>query len=514
MTAEQSSGLFLPWDTDLFGVRIGRVAGERLTEPLAAEIDRWAERERLACLYFLADPSDARTVRIAEARSYRLVDERVTLARSLPAGLVPDESTWGVRPATLADSDSLKAIARLAHTDSRFFADGRFPRERAADLYATWIEKSLKGDAAIVFTAEMNGRSAGYVSCHWDSAEEGRIGLVGVAAEARGMGLATALLRAALDWFEKAGVRRVSVVTQGRNAGALRLYTRCGFSIVSIRHWYHRWPDRAAPTYAPLFFRRLVEVEDRHFWFVARNRLLRSLVSRLLESVPGRARILEVGCGNGNVLRTLGTLGRPALVVGMDLFVEGLHLARRRVSSPLVLAHVEKRPFSRPFDLVGCFDVLEHLENDEEILWSLRAALPPAGALVLTVPAHPWLWSDFDTASHHRRRYEEGELRAKLLRAGFDVEFLSPFMTLLLPLALLVRRLRPQVSSRDGLDLEMVYRRASRDLRVVPILNGLLKAALALEAAWIGARRRLPFGTSFVAVARRRERYLTTAIGR
>jgi SAM-dependent methyltransferase len=258
-----------------------------------------------------------------------------------------------------------------------------------------------------------------------------------------------------------------------------------------------------ASSYAPLFFERLLEVEDHHFWFRARNRVIRALVTRALSRAPKRPRVLEIGCGNGNVLRTLTALDPPARVTGMDLFLEGLRLARRRVPCPLVVGDIRRPPFSSPFDLIGCFDVLEHLTDDEAALRSLHEALASGGALVVSVPAHPWLWSDFDIASHHERRYEDVDLRSKLSRAGFTTEFLSPYMSLLLPPAWTVRRLRPSVSTRGESDLGNVYRQASRDLRVVPILNGLLELLLAPEASWLGRFRRLPFGTSFVALARR-----------
>jgi SAM-dependent methyltransferase len=259
-----------------------------------------------------------------------------------------------------------------------------------------------------------------------------------------------------------------------------------------------------SPGYAPFFFERLLEVEDRHFWFRARNRVIRALVSRVLHDAPAPPRVLEIGCGNGNVLRTLTALDRPTRVTGMDLLLEGLRLARRRVPCPLLVGDIRRPPFSRPFDLIGCFDVLEHLPNDEATLRSLHAALVPGGALVVSVPAHPWLWSDFDIASHHERRYEEVHLRSKLSRAGFEVEFSSPYMSLLLPPAWATRRLRPSLSSRGEPDLGDVYRRASRELRVVPILNGLFELLLAPEAFWLGHFRRLPFGTSLVALGRRR----------
>lgn len=233
---------FLPWDSEFFGMRIGHVEGNRLTEPLIERIERWAESERIDCLYFLGDLSDAVTLRLAEGRQFLLTDVRVTLDRkpsvSRPAS-AKAEATF--RVALPEDTEPFKAIARVSYSDTRFFFDGRFATERCVALYETWIDESLKGFADCVLTAEMARRAVGYITCHVDGRDSGRIGLVGVAGEARGLGVASGLVEAALNWFEERGITRVSVVTQGRNVAAQRLYQRCGFRTALVQLWYHRW---------------------------------------------------------------------------------------------------------------------------------------------------------------------------------------------------------------------------------------------------------------------------------
>lgn len=233
---------FLPWDSEFFGLRIGRVEGNRLTEPLIERIERWAESERMDCLYFLGDLSDSMTLRLAESRQFLLTDVRVTLDRSLSVSrLASTTADATFRVALPEDMESFKAIARVSHSGTRFFFDGRFPEERCVALYETWIDKSLKGFADCVLTAEVAGRAVGYLTCHIDGGDSGRIGLVGMAREARGRGLARGLVEAGLDWFEERGIARVLVVTQGRNVAAQRLYQRCGFRTTLVELWYHRW---------------------------------------------------------------------------------------------------------------------------------------------------------------------------------------------------------------------------------------------------------------------------------
>jgi dTDP-4-amino-4,6-dideoxy-D-galactose acyltransferase len=247
-------------------VRGGRLDRERL-----AAIERWVARESIECLYFLADPGDPETAPLAEESGFRLVDLRVTLERRLgaggpalssagpPAAAAPaagadgaaagaPETTPGppvrVRPATAADLPRLRRIAAASHRDSRFHHDRHFDRRRCDALYAAWIETSCADPAGVVLVAaaaDPAGPPAGYVTGTIGDDGAGRIGLFAVAADARGRGVGGALLAAVLDWFAGRGADPVSVVTQGRNVRAQRLYQRFGMRTRSIEPWFHRW---------------------------------------------------------------------------------------------------------------------------------------------------------------------------------------------------------------------------------------------------------------------------------
>jgi SAM-dependent methyltransferase len=194
--------------------------------------------------------------------------------------------------------------------------------------------------------------------------------------------------------------------------------------------------------------------------------------------------------------------------MGMDLFAEGLAFARKRTSCHLVQGDLE-RPgfgvqFDLKFDLIGAFDVVEHLSDDLQVFRSLHSMLKPGGMLLLTVPAHQSLWSYFDEASHHCRRYELADLRRKLNEAGYDIEFISHFMATIYPLLWLVRRIRssrPRTRNSDSADMDRAL--CLEELRIVPILNGLLTLVLMQEARLIKSRFALPFGTSLIVAARR-----------
>ncbi len=256
-------------------------------------------------------------------------------------------------------------------------------------------------------------------------------------------------------------------------------------------------------SYDPAFFETLFKAEEKHFWFRARNSAIAALVQQLAASFPPGYRVLEVGCGTGNVLRRLEGLCANGSVTGMDLFAEGLRFARQRASSRLVVGDVHRPPFAVGFDLIGLFDVLEHLPDDAQVLGDLNRMLLPGRVLLVTVPAHPELWSYFDVAARHCRRYRLEELRQKLLGSGFEVEYISEFMTALLPLVWVKRRLSgwrrlpPTDTARHYREL------AARELRMTPLVNGLMTWLLLRETNRIARRRRLPFGSSILALARK-----------
>jgi SAM-dependent methyltransferase len=222
------------------------------------------------------------------------------------------------------------------------------------------------------------------------------------------------------------------------------------------------------------------------------------LVSQLLCGLPHGARILEVGCGNGNVLRFLerAAAGKNP-VVGMDYFGEGLEFARRRTTCPLIRGDLRSPPFEHPFHLVGMFDVLEHIPDDGEALEHLRETMEPDGILMLTVPADPALWSVFDEASGHCRRYTTDSLRRAAEAAGFRVERLTPFMASIYPLV----RLKRGMTQGRRVTAEQAV---AEELKIVPVLNGLLYRMLAAEGEWLTSGHSLPFGSSLMAVLRKR----------
>ncbi len=208
--------------------------------------------------------------------------------------------------------------------------------------------------------------------------------------------------------------------------------------------------------------------------------------------------LFDVGCGSGGLLAYLARAG-VAVAGGCDAYALGLGLARQRLGVPFVLVDEgEVPPLASGHPLIGLFDVLEHLDEDLAALRTLLAALCPGGILILTVPAHPWLYDETDALAQHRRRYRRGDLRAKLAAAGFEPLHVRHFMALLVPLLVTARALGRLLPGR----LRDASARRDAELRVVPLLNPLFLGLLRLEG-WASRLFPLPFGTSLIAVARR-----------
>ena len=250
------------------------------------------------------------------------------------------------------------------------------------------------------------------------------------------------------------------------------------------------------------YFEKLYEIEDRHFWFRARQAIVSVLTEQITADLPQGYRVMEIGCGTGNLLKTLNRTCSKGVVFGLDLFWEGLAFARQRVSAGLIQARAECMPFCNDqFDLIGMFDVLEHLENDEEILDSIQQMLKPGGKLLLTVPAHGNLWSSFDLISHHQRRYEIPDLRSKLIKSGFSIEYMSECMQALYPLAKLRRKAPILLEPLSQEEEKKSRKRTNQELAIMPVLNEAAFQILKMELKRIREHQPIHWGTSIITVA-------------
>jgi SAM-dependent methyltransferase len=252
---------------------------------------------------------------------------------------------------------------------------------------------------------------------------------------------------------------------------------------------------RGTAGYDPHHFRTLAAIEGEHFWFTTRREVVLDTLRDTVPDLAGRA-LFDVGCGSGGLLQFLAASGVP-LAGACDAYPESLALVRAKVAVPLLLVDEGRLPPLAPgYTLLSLFDVLEHIDDDAGTLRFLLEVLAPGGVLVLTVPAHPYLFDDMDRIAHHRRRYRRSELRDKLRAAGFRVLRLSHFMAPLVPLAPLRRAWRAVAGHRSA------FEQLRHELTVEPVLNGMMRGLLRLERPLVRTAL-LPFGSSLIAVAAR-----------
>jgi SAM-dependent methyltransferase len=242
-----------------------------------------------------------------------------------------------------------------------------------------------------------------------------------------------------------------------------------------------------------MMMKATLAVDEHHWWYRGRRRVIRAELDRL--PLPSRVRVLDAGCGSGRTLVELADYGDE--VSGIELNADAAELARGRGLGEVQVGRLEELPWDdATFDLITCLDVIEHVPDDVAALVELRRVAQPGGWLLVTVPAYQALWSRHDEANHHYRRYSRPALRGAARSAGWQIERVSSFNSLLLAPAAAVRlaqrRLpRAQNGYANDLDLGPAW------------LNDVLERPLALEANWLARGRTLPVGLSLLAVLRR-----------
>ena len=243
--------------------------------------------------------------------------------------------------------------------------------------------------------------------------------------------------------------------------------------------------------YDPAHFAELARLEAENFWFRARNRLIAWALARYF---PEARSFFEAGCGTGFVLSGIARAFPGMTLAGAEAATVALSYAARRVpQASLVQMDARRIPFRQEFDAIGAFDVIEHIDDDRAVLAELREAVVSGGGVLVTVPQHAALWSEYDVRVRHVRRYSARELREKVTGAGLEIVRMTSFVSVLLPL-MLARRLKQR---RPAADYDPLA-----DLKLPAWLNWPLERALDLERVLIRAGLPLPAGGSLLVVAR------------
>ena len=233
-------------------------------------------------------------------------------------------------------------------------------------------------------------------------------------------------------------------------------------------------------------YQQMAELDDRHWWYRARRRILAELIRREVHPAAD-SRILEIGCGTGHNLAMLSGFGH---VDGLELDDEAAALSEKRLGRVIIRSPLpELDGVSNDYDLIGAFDVIEHIDDDHAALAAIATRLKPGGKFIMTVPAHPWMWTAHDVANHHKRRYSKRALRALVEGSPLRLDKIGYFNSLLFPLAI-VERAASKLRGKDDGNVSLPPRP----------LNNLFEAVFASERYLVG-RLPLPPGLSLFAVA-------------
>jgi SAM-dependent methyltransferase len=233
-------------------------------------------------------------------------------------------------------------------------------------------------------------------------------------------------------------------------------------------------------------YQQMAELDDRHWWYRARRKILADLIRREAK-LPPNARILEIGCGTGHNLAMLSGFGH---VDGLELDDEAAALSEKRLGRGILRSPLpELDGVTDDYDLIGAFDVIEHIDDDRAALDAIATKLKPGGKFIMTVPAHPWMWTAHDVANHHKRRYSKRSLRALIQGSPLKLDRIGYFNSLLFPVAVAERALS-KLRGKDNGDVSLPPRP----------LNAALEAVFGSERYLVG-RLPLPPGLSLFAVA-------------
>lgn len=269
---------------------------------------------------------------------------------------------------------------------------------------------------------------------------------------------------------------------------------KCGYT-PEKKQRYTEWVLEAKSNdgFDSKYYQYLFEAEKNYFWFLYRNKLIQFFFNK---HFPVAEKFCEIGCGTGLVLSSLAA-NRPGIqYTGSDINKNALFFASKRApQARLILADIYHFTFTHEFDVIGAFDVLEHTDDDILALKNIYRSIKSGGGVIITVPQYQWLWSMQDEAACHKRRYSKADLKTKIENTGFQIERLTSFVSLLMPL-IIITRFKNRFSSAHFFD-------ATSELKIPIALNSLFYKLCLSELLLIKYGADLPTGGSLVCVARK-----------
>jgi SAM-dependent methyltransferase len=239
-------------------------------------------------------------------------------------------------------------------------------------------------------------------------------------------------------------------------------------------------------------------LEKESFWVRSRNRLLSEIIDTCSKDISN-PKFLEVGGGTGEFLRNI--IGNKNLqVTGSDIYYSALSFAKKKLPDvEFIQFDVTKGGLNRKYDIIGAFDVLEHIDDDLSALGNIYEMLNYGGFLVVTVPQYKFLWSNIDKIVKHKRRYSRGELLQKLSQKGFSTNYCTSFLFFLFPLMFMTRIM----DRRKKMNAKFISTEFAGRVSFPRSLSWTFDKLMRVDEFLIRRRMRLPFGGSLLVVAQK-----------
>lgn len=237
------------------------------------------------------------------------------------------------------------------------------------------------------------------------------------------------------------------------------------------------------------------ELEEESFWYRGRKELIIWAVAHYF---PNATEMLEIGSGTGFILSEIQKSSPSLRLLAGDIYLEGLKYVKTRVRDvSLYQFDIRNIPFNQELNIIGAFDVLEHVQEDQQGLNQMFQAIRYPGGIVLTVPQHPFLWSSMDERCQHKRRYVRKELVRRVEKAGFSVVWVTSFGTLVLPLKLMeivIRFIKEKLHIKD----ERIHL-----VQLPKWINDIIYMFIKIENFLIQHHISFPFGASLLVIAKK-----------
>ena len=239
------------------------------------------------------------------------------------------------------------------------------------------------------------------------------------------------------------------------------------------------------------------KLESESFWVRSRNRLIKNIVKKYSRG-GAETKFLDIGCGTGEVIRTI-SKDSQLKITGSEIYLNGLLYAKKKLpDADFVQYDVTQGRLPEDFDIIGAFDVIEHIEDDLSAISNIFEMLRDGGYFVVTVPQYMFLWSQLDEIVRHKRRYSRSEILAKLRQQGFVIDYCSSFLFVLFPLMLISRILDRNKKENGPTEVEFRNR-----VSFPRVLNWFFDNAMRIDEALINLKISLPYGGSLLVVAKR-----------